>query len=303
MGEAARPVPPGRGRLGRPAPDDEDRVNRPPARHRRRAVSRRVRLRRTLLAAVVLVLVVVTTVRLVSRDEASDVAATVADQLPGIQATPAASGSAAAPSATPTGDSEDGSTTTEPPRAEKVEVPQNGTGTIRVVTVPGPQSTATGKVVRYTVEVEKGLGVDETEVARTVRDVLLHERGWQGKDGIRFVNVSPGEEKAGAAVDIRVTLASPGLTDRLCAPLRTLSQVSCWNNGRSVLNLRRWQLGDDSYGDDVERYRVYQVNHEVGHGLGHQHRSCPAKGQRAPVMVQQTLDLQGCKPWPFPTGA
>ena len=70
-----------------------------------------------------------------------------------------------------------------------------------------------------------------------------------------------------------------------------------------MLNLRRWQLGDDSYGDDVDRYRIYQVNHEVGHGLGHQHRSCPGRGDRAPVMVQQTLDLQGCKAWPYPTGA
>jgi hypothetical protein len=287
----------------RPSPDHEDRVTRSPARHRHRAVSRRVRLRRTLLGAVVLTLVVVTTVRLVSRDEASDAAATVADRLPGVQASPAATGSVAAPSATPTGDSEDGSTTTESPRPEKVAVPQNGTGTIRVVAAPGPPSKATGRVVRYTVEVEEGLGVDEARVARTIREVLLHDRGWQGKDGIRFVNVSPAEEQAGGRVDIRVTLASPGLTDRLCAPLRTLSQVSCWNNGRSVLNLRRWQLGDDSYGDDVERYRIYQVNHEVGHGLGHQHRSCPAKGERAPVMVQQTLDLQGCKPWPFPTGA
>jgi len=248
-------------------------------------------------------MVVVTTVRLVSRDEATDVAATVADQLPGVRASPATSASLATPSATASADSEDGSTTTEPPRVEKVEVPQNGTGTIEVISVPGPPSRATGRVVRYTVEIEKGLGVDEGAVARTVREVLLHDSGWQGKDGIRFVNVSPGEELAGARVDIRVTLASPRLTDRLCAPLRTLSQVSCWNNGRSVLNLRRWQLGDDSYGDDIERYRIYQVNHEVGHGLGHQHRSCPGKGERAPVMVQQTLDLQGCTPWPFPTGA
>lgn len=278
-------------------------MNRPPARHRHRAVSRRVRLRRTLSGATVLALVVTATVRLASRDDASDVAATVADQLPGVQANGAASRTAPAPSATPTGDSEDGSTTTESPRREKVKVPQNGTGSIRVIEVAGPQSKAAGRTVRYTVEVENGLDVDEALVARTVREVLLHERGWQGKDGIRFVNVSPAEEKAGGRVDIRVTLASPGLTDQLCAPLQTLSQVSCWNDGRSVLNLRRWQLGDDSYGDDVERYRIYQVNHEVGHGLGHQHRSCPAKGERAPVMVQQTLDMQGCKPWPYPTGA
>ena len=182
-------------------------------------------------------------------------------------------------------------------------VPQQGNGRISVLTVPGPASTAPGRVVRYTVEMEGGLGVDAAQVARTVRSVLLDARGWQREDHVRFVNVSPAQADRGDAVDIRVTLASPALTDRLCRPLRTLSQVSCWNGTRSVLNLRRWLLGDDSYGTDVARYRVYQVSHEVGHGLGHGHRSCPAPGRRAPVMVQQTLSLQGCKPWPYPTGA
>jgi hypothetical protein len=53
----------------------------------------------------------------------------------------------------------------------------------------------------------------------------------------------------------------------------------------------------------VARYRIYQVNHEVGHGLGHGHQSCPSPGRRAPVMVQQTLDLGGCTAWPYPSGA
>jgi hypothetical protein len=79
--------------------------------------------------------------------------------------------------------------------------------------------------------------------------------------------------------------------------------VSCWNGGRSVLNLRRWLLGDDSYGEDVARYRVYQVNHEVGHGLGHTHVTCPGAGKRAPVMLQQTYGLQGCTAWPYPSRA
>jgi hypothetical protein len=181
--------------------------------------------------------------------------------------------------------------------------PQQGNGRISVLTVPGPASTAAGRVVRYTVEMEGGLGVDATQVARTVRSVLLDARGWQREDQVRFVNVSPARADRGDPVDIRVTLASPALTDRLCHPLRTLSQVSCWNGTRSVLNLRRWVLGDDSYGTDVARYRVYQVSHEVGHGLGHGHRFCPAPGRRAPVMVQQTLSLQGCSPWPYPAGA
>ena len=172
-----------------------------------------------------------------------------------------------------------------------------------MVQVPGPVSTASGRVVRYTMEIEGGLGVDPSKVARTVRGVLLDPQGWQRKDQVRFVNVSPAQAARGAKVDIRITLASPALTDRLCLPLRTMSQVSCWNGTRSVLNLRRWMMGDDSYGDDVSRYRVYQVNHEVGHGLGHGHRSCPAAGRRAPVMVQQTLSLQGCSAWPYPVGA
>jgi hypothetical protein len=182
-------------------------------------------------------------------------------------------------------------------------VPQAGQGTISVVRVPGPASTTTGRVVRYTVEIEGGLGVDAAKVAGTVRSVLLDRRGWQPKDHVRFVNVSPAQAARGAKVDIRITLASPALTDRLCLPLRTMSQVSCWNGTRSVLNLRRWMTGDDSYGHDVSRYRVYQVNHEVGHGLGHGHRSCPGAGRRAPVMVQQTLTLQGCRAWPYPVGA
>ena len=273
-----------------------------PARQARRPVSRRVRLRRTLAGLVLLALVVTVTVRLVSRRMPSTRPPQPRTACPVSGSAPARSADALAlghPHAGRAGRIHDDC----PARAGAVKVPQNGSGKVRVVTVPGPQSTASGRTVRYTVEIEQGLGVDEAEVVKTIKSVLLDERGWQKEDAVRFVNVSPAQEQAGAHVDIRITLASPGLTDRLCAPLRTLSQVSCWNGGRSVLNLRRWQLGDDSYGADVDRYRIYQVNHEVGHGLGHQHQSCPAKGKRAPVMVQQTLDLQGCKPWPYPTGA
>ena len=59
------------------------------------------------------------------------------------------------------------------------------------------------------------------QVARTVRSVLLDARGWQREDDVRFVNVSPAQADRGATpCDIRVTLASPALTDRLCHPLQ-----------------------------------------------------------------------------------
>jgi hypothetical protein len=268
--------------------------SRPPG-HRRRT-SRQVRLRRTLVTAVVLVLLASIGYRQVTKDDQDPVVAVPA----GASGTPVSSATA---KASPTANAEDGSPSTETTTSDATSVPQNGNGKITVVPVPSTTPTTSGRTVHYTVEIEGGLGVDAASVASTVQSVLLDSRGWQKVDGIRFVNVTPGEAERGAPVDIRVTLASPGLTDKLCAPMRTLSQVSCWNGERSVLNLRRWVLGDDSYGKDVSRYREYQVNHEVGHGLGHQHRSCPAKGDRAPVMVQQTLSLGGCKPWPYPSGA
>lgn len=253
-----------------------------------------MRLRRTIAGALVLALLVV--------------GVSVVRGRQGERATPsrAVAAKASVPTRTPTVNrtpEEDGSPHTETPAANATAVPQHGNGKISVLAVPPARNTAPGRVVTYTVEAEGGLGEDPAILAATVETVLLDPRGWQKVDGVRFVNVTPEQAAKGAKVDIRVTLASPGLTDRLCAPMRTLSQVSCWNGERSVLNYRRWALGDDSYGPNVALYRVYQINHEVGHGLGHQHRDCPGRGKRAPVMVQQTLDLGGCVPWPYPSGA
>jgi hypothetical protein len=255
-----------------------------------------VRLRRTIAVTLLLVLVgTAMSVHWASRGSAVRSAIAQSPHRGTATSTPAASSPADVQ------DAEDGSAGAVAPSA--ASVPQTGDGTITVVRVPPVKPTTTGRTVRYTVEVEGGLGADSGEVARTVQAVLLDERGWQKVDGVRFVNVTPEQAARGAKVDIRVTLASPALTDRLCAPMTTLSQVSCWNGTRSVLNFRRWALGDDSYGSDVARYRIYQINHEVGHGLGHGHRTCPAKGARAPVMVQQTLSLEGCTAWPYPSGA
>ncbi|MEO6413114.1 MAG: DUF3152 domain-containing protein [Pedococcus sp.] len=272
---------------------EDSRVTRKPPRHRRHT-SRQVRLRRTIAGSLILLLVAVVTVRLTSRDDQTPVNASAA------RATTSASPSTTT-TRTPT--NEDGSSTTETTTPGATAVPQNGTGKITVISVPSAPVATSGRTVKYTVEIEGGLSIDPAEVGSTIQSVLLDPKGWQKVDGVRFVNVTPQQAAKGAQVDVRVTLASPGLTDRLCAPMRTLSQVSCWNGERSVLNFRRWALGDDSYGTDVARYRVYQVNHEVGHGLGHQHRMCPGKGKRAPVMVQQTLDLGGCKAWPYPSDA
>lgn len=160
-----------------------------------------------------------------------------------------------------------------------------------LVRVPGRSALrGSGRFVRLAVEVEGGLGVDRAAFAAQVVRILADRRGW----GLAVRRVGTG------AADLTVTLASPETTDRLCAPLPTRGRYSCAQNGRAVLNLRRWLAGAPAYRGDLRRYRIYMVNHEVGHLLGHGHASCPGSGSPAPVMVQQTKGLGGCRANPRP---
>ena len=182
-----------------------------------------------------------------------------------------------------------------PPGPVPAPVVERGTGTLQVVAGTSARS-GDGPLHRYRVEVETGLGLDAAATARVVEAVLADDRSW-GADGRRsFQRVDDG------SADLRVLVASPDLTDQLCAPLDTGGEVSCGLDDRAVLNARRWLTGAASYGDDLDGYRTYLVNHEVGHVLGRSHVDCPAAGAPAPVMMQQTLGLGACRPspWPFP---
>ncbi len=279
------------------------------------------RLRRTVLLALVLLLAGAVVARwhedpgtvlasgtrpLISASAATDEDAPPAGTVPA----GAANGMAVAgapekatqPPVTAHADAEEAAPSEPTPGASQQPVPDAGAGTVSAVDIPtGPVKT-TGRTVAYGVDVEDGLPVSAAEFASVVHTVLVDDRGWQTKDGVRFVPVSPAERASGAHVDIQVTLASPAFTAKLCAPLNTSTQqVSCWNGSRAVLNLTRWVRGADTYGGDLASYRDYLVSHEVGHGLGHGHVHCPGVGQPSPVMVQQTKDLEGCTAWPWPT--
>ena len=173
-----------------------------------------------------------------------------------------------------------------------------GDGELAVV-AGGSSRVGRGPLRTYVVEVEGGLGLDPAQVAMAVDRVLADPRSWTsgGRQAVQRVD-DPDE------ADLRIAIASPETTDRLCAPLRTVGRYSCANGERAVLNARRWLTGAAAYGGQLEAYRTYLVNHEVGHVLGQGHASCPGAGQVAPVMLQQTKGLDGCAPgpWPFPQG-
>jgi Protein of unknown function (DUF3152) len=175
------------------------------------------------------------------------------------------------------------------PRAEPAPRAPGRAGELRVVRIE--QSTGAG--LRVAVLVEGALPVSVDEVATEIRRVLGDSRGWR-RSGYAFhlVDEQP---------DIEIVLASPALTDRLCAPLLTLGRYSCAQGGHAVLNFGRWQGGAPAYGS-LDRYRIYMINHEVGHLLGRAHAYCLEAGALSPVMVQQTKGVAPCRPnpWPLP---
>lgn len=171
-------------------------------------------------------------------------------------------------------------------------VPKRGSEDFRIASGGSARAGNAGEVIRYRVEVEVDLPFEVAEFARDVDRTLRDRRSWTKTGLYSFQRNETGP--------LRIVLATPETTDRLCAPLQTRGEVSCRNGNVVAVNALRWSRGARSYGKDIKNYRAYVINHEVGHSLGFQHARCPAPAAKAPVMLQQTLGLDGCRanPWP-----
>jgi hypothetical protein len=192
------------------------------------------------------------------------------------------------------------------PTSTPAEVPatatyvEQGAGTVTVV--PGSSAVlGTGPLQRFAVEVEDGIEVDGAAFATAVEQTLADPRGWGNGGRMSFQRVGVDEEAAGS-YDFKVSLISPGSMETYCPGVGTRGYTSCRYGDRAVVNLARWETAVPDYQGDVVTYRLYVVNHEVGHALGNGHEGCPGAGRLAPVMQQQTLGLEGCtkNPWPYP---
>jgi hypothetical protein len=167
--------------------------------------------------------------------------------------------------------------------------------------VPGTSKVfGSGPLHRFTVELEAGVTDDGAAFAAAVEKTLADPHSWGHGGRASFQRIDTG------VPDFRVTLTSSLTVRKLCGydlPYET----SCYNGdlARVVINDARWVRGAVAYKGNVALYRVYVVNHEVGHALGNGHLQCPRNGALAPVMMQQTLGVTTpgvgtCKPNPYP---
>ena len=178
-------------------------------------------------------------------------------------------------------------------RATAVKVGYRGTAT-------SPRTGRIGhrvplrRTVSYHVETRGRIVSSLAEFRRLAHASLNDPRGWR-VTGIAFREVASGGSMTLVLAEAsRVPAFSP-----VCS-----SSWSCRVGRYVVINQKRWRFASPAwnrYGGSLRDYRHMVVNHETGHWLGHGHRSCPARGARAPVMQQQSISLGGCRFNPFPT--
>jgi len=203
---------------------------------------------------------------------------------------------AASPSPSPT----PSPTPTAPP-----SYAMNGPKTYEFASGTGPVVGTGGPLRKYRVAVEHGVPVSVEEFTRFVDETLSDPRSWIGGGNVRLQRIDG--DASGSSFTIY--LVTPGTAYDLCLAAgfdifwRGEPYSSCYT-GRVLINLSRYLKGIPDYGAPLDVYRQYLVNHEVGHALGHGHELCPADGELAPVMQQQTFDMQGCvaNAWPYVNG-
>ena len=163
-----------------------------------------------------------------------------------------------------------------------------GAGTWHIVPGTTPTHGTGQQFSTYTVEVEDGLlpSVEADQAfAAAVDATLADPRSWIGGGQVSLARIDSGDPDFRISLTSQMTIRAPDQ----CGwdiPL----EASCYNGwaGRVYINDARWTRGAMSYNGDLDAYRSYAVNHEVGHALGMRHEACPAAGAPAPVMMQQS---------------
>lgn len=152
------------------------------------------------------------------------------------------------------------------------------------------------KTIHYCTSVR---GVSESlipELDAKLKSTYADSRGWSLSGLVRF-------EKVDSGCELRVWLSSADQMPSFGAICDSI--WSCTVSPSVIINYDRWTQTSPAWqasNGNLEDYRSMVINHETGHWFGFNHSYCGGAGQAAPVMQQQSIDLQGCTFNPWPTG-
>jgi hypothetical protein len=155
--------------------------------------------------------------------------------------------------------------------------------------------TPVRRTVTYDVTTRGRITTSVATFKRQAQETYVDARGWRA-GGIAFRQVARGG-------DFTLVLAEARTLPTFGAECSTY--WSCRVGRFVVINQDRWKFASPAWNQaraGLRDYRHLVVNHETGHWLGHGHAGCTGPGQPAPVMMQQSKGLDGCRfnPWPTP---
>jgi hypothetical protein len=158
-----------------------------------------------------------------------------------------------------------------------------------------PKTGSPQRAVSYRVETRGAITADVAQFKALANETLNNPLGW-ARLGVTFSEVANGGD---FALVLSEAAQVPSFNPNVCG-----SDYSCQVGSYVIINQDRWLGATDPWnagGGSLRDYRNMVVNHETGHWLGHPHEYCSGAGNKAPVMQQQSISLQGCSfnPWPL----
>ena len=144
---------------------------------------------------------------------------------------------------------------------------------------------------------------------KKVKTILHSKKGWQLKN-YKFFFISPSIFKRipnnkKDTIKVILRLSTNETIVRECG-FKEEERLSCYNPtitpANVCINFDRWMTGSHHSKLKLSDYRIYVINHEIGHALGRGHvKVCTCKTCPVPVMMQQTKSIGECKPnvWPL----
>jgi hypothetical protein len=156
------------------------------------------------------------------------------------------------------------------------------------------RKSATGQVVTYSISTAGTTSSNLSTFSQEVNQTLNDNRGWS-RLGVTFQEVPSGG-------NFNLVLSQAELLPTFSSGCS--AEWSCRVGSSVIINDDRWSGAStawNSAGGSMRDYHHMVVNHEVGHWLGHGHLHCTGSGHTAPVMQQQSIDLEGCafNAWPL----
>lgn len=142
------------------------------------------------------------------------------------------------------------------------------------------------KTLRYKVSIDNSIKRNLKNFQNQVHKILTNPKSWK----VNFIQ----DDKN---YDFEIILTPAKKVVDICH----FEGLSCADmiENKVYINNYRWTKGAKPSQLNLRDYRIYLINHEVGHILGLMHAT-PKKGRKAPVMNQHTLGLKGGLPWMWP---